>query len=64
VFLTGTAAEMVPVREVDDHTIGSGERGEITTTVQAAFMDALYGRSERYREWLDPIDAKDRAAAA
>ncbi len=57
VFMTGTAAELVPVREIDDHTIGSGTMGEITRAVQAVFEDALHGRDERYREWLDPVPA-------
>jgi len=57
VFLTGTAAELTPVREIDDHAIGTGEPGEITRAVQLAFEDALHGRSERYREWLDPVPA-------
>jgi branched-chain amino acid aminotransferase len=51
VFLTGTAAELVPVREVDDHPLG--EPGEITRQIQAKFQDALYGRAEEYLEWLD-----------
>ncbi len=55
VFLTGTAAELTPVREIDDHAIGSGEPGEVTRAVQTAFEDALHGRTERYREWLDPV---------
>jgi branched-chain amino acid aminotransferase len=55
VFLTGTAAELVPVREIDDHAVGTGKPGEITVAVQAAFDDALHGRTERYREWLDPV---------
>jgi branched-chain amino acid aminotransferase len=57
VFMTGTAAELVPVREIDDHTIGDGTPGAITRSVQTAFEDALFGRSERYREWLDPVPA-------
>jgi branched-chain amino acid aminotransferase len=57
VFLSGTAAELVPVREVDDHPVGTGEPGEITRVLQAAFDDAIHGRSERYREWLDVVDA-------
>ncbi|HTN23568.1 MAG TPA: branched-chain amino acid transaminase [Solirubrobacteraceae bacterium] len=57
VFMTGTAAELVPVREIDDHTIGDGTPGAITRAVQTAFEDALFGRSERYREWLDPVPA-------
>jgi len=64
VFLTGTAAELVPVREIDDHTIGSGEPGEVTRAVQRAFDDALHGRTERYREWLDPIPARAREHVA
>jgi branched-chain amino acid aminotransferase len=51
VFMTGTAAEMVPVREIDDHEIGNP--GEITLHLQAKFMDALHGRAEEYLEWLD-----------
>jgi branched-chain amino acid aminotransferase len=57
VFMSGTAAELVPVVEVDDHTIGSGEPGEVTRLLQGAFDDAIHGRSERYREWLDPVSA-------
>jgi branched-chain amino acid aminotransferase len=64
VFLTGTAAELVPVREVDDHAIGSGKPGEVTRAVQKAFDDALYGRTERYREWLDPVPAVAPAGVA
>jgi branched-chain amino acid aminotransferase len=55
VFLTGTAAELVPVREIDDHPLG--EPGEITRHVQAKFQDALYGRAEEYLEWLDFVAA-------
>ena len=53
VFLTGTAAELVPVREIDDHDLG--EPGEITRVIQGKFDDALHGRLEEYREWLDPV---------
>ena len=62
VFFTGTAAELVPVREVDDHAVGTGRPGEITRAVQQAFEDALHGRTERYREWLDPCRARAVAA--
>ena len=58
VFMTGTAAELVPVREIDDHTVGTGTPGEVTRAVQTVFEDALHGRSERYREWLDPVPAR------
>src|SRR5207245_8806578 len=57
VFMSGTAAELVPVREIDDHVIGSGRPGEVTRVLQAAFDDAIHGRAERYREWLDPVQA-------
>jgi branched-chain amino acid aminotransferase len=55
VFVSGTAAELTPIREIDDHTIGDGRPGEVTRAVQSAFEDALHGRTERYREWLDPV---------
>lgn len=55
VFLSGTAAEIVPVREIDDHEIGLGRPGEITQVLQSAFDDAIHGRSQRYREWLDYV---------
>jgi len=58
VFVCGTAAELTPLREVDDHTIGNGSPGELTRAVQATFEDALHGRAERYREWLDPVPAE------
>jgi branched-chain amino acid aminotransferase len=67
VFLTGTAAELVPVREVDDHVIGTGKPGEVTRVLQSAFDDAVHGRSQRYREWLDvvrPADLETPAGAA
>lgn len=54
VFLTGTAAELVPVREIDDHPLG--EPGEITRVIQAKFRDALEGRAEEYLEWLDFVE--------
>ena len=55
VFLTGTAAELVPVREIDDHAVGTGRPGDITLALQSAFDDALHGRTEAYLEWLDPV---------
>ena len=55
VFMTGTAAELTPLREIDDRPIGSGEPGEITRTIQREFEDALHGRSDRYADWLDLV---------
>ena len=45
------------MREVDDHAVGTGRPGEVTRAVQQAYEDALRGRTERYREWLDPVPA-------
>src|SRR5258708_4562643 len=59
VFLSGTAAELVPVVEIDDHPIGGGAPGEITRVLQAAFDDAIHGRAEPYREWLDVVVPRD-----
>jgi branched-chain amino acid aminotransferase len=56
VFMTGTAAELVPVREIDDHAIGGSEPGPITRDIQRVFDDALRGRDPRYAEWLDLVD--------
>ena len=62
VFMSGTAAELVPVTEVDDHPVGDGEPGEITRVMQSAFDDAIHGRTERYREWLDIVTPRDLAS--
>jgi branched-chain amino acid aminotransferase len=62
IFMTGTAAEMVPVVEIDDIAIGDGVPGPITRATQAVFQDALHGRDPRYLEWLDPVEAKAPAA--
>jgi branched-chain amino acid aminotransferase len=53
-FLVGTAAELVPVREIDDHQLG--EPGEITRVIQAKYEDALHGRAQEYSEWLDIVE--------
>ncbi|PTL54168.1 branched-chain amino acid transaminase [Paraconexibacter algicola] len=57
VYVTGTAAELTPIREIDDHPVGTGKPGPITKAVQSAFEDALYGRAPQYRDWLDPVPA-------
>ena len=51
-FFTGTAAEITPVREVDDRRIGEGKRGPITEVIQNTFFDAVQGKEERYKGWL------------
>ncbi len=60
VFMTGTAAELTPVREIDDHPIGGGEVGPITREVQRVFDEALCGRAERYHEWLDVVEVPSK----
>jgi len=58
VFLTGTAAELVPVREVDEHRLG--EPGEVTRRLQAKLDDALHGRAPEYAQWLDMVEQPSR----
>ena len=55
VFLTGTAAEVTPVREIDDRTIGSGKRGPMTDTLQKAFFDVVQGQDPTHAQWLTPV---------
>jgi branched-chain amino acid aminotransferase len=50
--MTGTAAEVTPVVELDDRKIGPGKPGPITAKVQQVFHATLHGRDPRYREWL------------
>jgi branched-chain amino acid aminotransferase len=61
VFFTGTAAELVPVREIDDHPLPCP--GDITKVIQAKFEDALHGRAPEYAEWLDPVEQPSRVAS-
>ena len=55
VFLTGTAAEVTPVRSLDHRVIGNGTRGEMTKTLQTAYFDVVYGRDEKYKHYLTYI---------
>ncbi|HEX4855501.1 MAG TPA: branched-chain amino acid transaminase [Limnobacter sp.] len=54
-FFTGTAAEVTPVRELDNRTIGSGTRGPITAELQKRYFDVVYGRNEKYEHWLTRV---------
>jgi len=54
-FFTGTAAEVTPIRELDDRSIGEGRRGPLTARLQALFFDVVNGKAERYAHWLTPI---------
>jgi branched-chain amino acid aminotransferase len=52
VFLTGTAAEVTPIREIDHRQIGEGRRGPIAKLLQEAFFDIVAGRDRKYERWL------------
>ena len=54
-FFTGTAAEVTPIRELDDRTIGAGHRGPVTERLQSMFFDVVNGRSEKYSHWLEKV---------
>ena len=51
-FFTGTAAELTPIREVDDRQIGSGRRGPVTEDLQSTFFDIIKGKNSHYEKWL------------
>ena len=51
-FFTGTAAELTPIREIDDRKIGNGKPGSVTKELQAAFFDIVKGKNSEYKEWL------------
>ena len=55
-FFTGTAAEITPIREVDEHIIGAGKRGAITEKIQSVFFDAVNGRDVRFAKWLTLVE--------
>ncbi len=54
-FFTGTAAEVAPIRKVDERTIGNRGRGPITKEIQDVFFDVVEGKRQKYRNWLDYI---------
>ena len=54
-FFTGTAAEVVPIRELDSRPIGSGSRGPLTEKLQSIYLDTARGREAQYAEWLTPV---------
>jgi len=52
VFFTGSAAEVTPIREIDDNAIGNGSRGEITEKLQTMYFDLVHGRLDSHSDWL------------
>ena len=55
VFMTGTAAEVTPVRSIDDHIIGKGTTGAVTKKLRDAFLDVVNGRGNKYQHWLEIV---------
>jgi branched-chain amino acid aminotransferase len=55
-FLTGTAAELVPIRSVDDRQVGDGKPGPITQKLQQTFFATLRGEVDQYKDWLDYVE--------
>jgi branched-chain amino acid aminotransferase len=56
VFLTGTAAEVVPIRAVDDRVVGEGKPGPITKEIQETYFATVRGEVDRYKDWLDHVE--------
>ena len=54
--MCGTAAEVVPIRELDNRVIGNGERGAITTQLQSMYFDLVQGKLANYTDWLVPVN--------
>ena len=54
-FFTGTAAEVVPIRELDGRTIGSGRRGPLTEKLQTMYFDTVRGNRSENSQWLEPV---------
>jgi branched-chain amino acid aminotransferase len=55
-FLTGTAAEVVPIREVDDRTVGTGRPGPVTKHIQDTYFATVRGEVDRYKDWLEHVE--------
>lgn len=60
-FFTGTAAEITPIREVDNRMIGKGKPGPVTKELQSAFFDIVHGRDDRHADWLTYVTEKQPA---
>lgn len=54
-FLTGTAAEVVPIREVDDRAVGAGRPGPVTAKLQETYFAAVRGQVDKYKDWLEHV---------
>ncbi|MEF8901776.1 MAG: branched-chain amino acid transaminase, partial [Halovenus sp.] len=54
-FFTGTAAEVTPIRSVDENVVGEGTKGPVTDDVQSAFFNVVENQPEEYAEWFHPV---------
>ncbi len=61
-FFTGTAAEVTPIRELDNRQIGAGKRGPITAKIQKQFFDIVRGKNKKHADWLTPVPMGKTAA--
>jgi branched-chain amino acid aminotransferase len=55
-FLSGTAAEVVPIRAVDDRVIGDGAPGPVTKRIQETFFSTVRGEIDRYKDWVEHVN--------
>ena len=55
-FLTGTAAEVVPIRAIDDRQVGDGRPGPITQKLQQTYFATVRGEVDQYKDWLDYVE--------
>jgi branched-chain amino acid aminotransferase len=60
--MVGTAAEVTPIREIDDQEVGPP--GPVTQEIQQAYLDTVHGRSERWSQWLEYAPAANHAEPA
>lgn len=61
-FMTGTAAEVTPIREVDGKKIGEGKPGPVTKKLQAKYFEAIHGKAAEYEKWLDYVNLGNNQA--
>ncbi len=54
-FFTGTAAEITPIREVDDRVIGEGRPGPVTKSIQEAYFKAVHGEDPQHKDWITVV---------
>jgi branched-chain amino acid aminotransferase len=62
VFLTGTAAHVTAVSEVDNRIVGDGNTGPITKDLQKLYFDIIYGRNAKYLDWCTPVPLRQPVA--